>query len=222
MNQTIPPWLKNYFYLKDLGELSELIGRIEKTTQVELVPLVVRSSVDRTQFKFLLRCLAILSFLVSRSFFIDLLGWNSSLTITIVSAILILTLLFFAEWFSNSHRFLKIFYHPDAIQEAVFQRACGEFFKNQLHRTESRTAVLFMYSILERKAMIIADPNLHSIETQLWQNAIQCMVNAAKSKKLLQGFKSSFELVANFLSTSNPPNPIANKNELSDSLIVKE
>lgn len=220
MSTKIPSWLSNYMTNADLEKIRELIQQIELKTRAELVPLVVHSSIDLILFRFLLVSLALLLSILIAPLVDSLLGWNSFVSMEFISAGLALVLSIFAFWASSNSLVLRLFLSKAQLQLWVHRRACSEFFDNRLHHAESRAAVLFMYSVLERKAMIIADPSLSQFPQEIWQKAITMMIAAAKKKNFQAGFKEALEFTAEQLATHYPPN-LVNKNEIADHVVIK-
>ena len=194
--QKIPRWLQSYFVDTDLESIRNLVEQIELTTQAELVPIIVRSSIDLNLFRLLLITIGFVMTLLIAPIIHSQLTWQSNFSTDLIYLTLFLFFSLLAIISSNSSFWVKCFFSKAQLQHLVYQRASSEFFAVQLQYSESRTAVLFMYSVLERKAMIIADPHLKQFPQTLWQNAVDKMSEAAKNKQFYFGFKVALEFVA--------------------------
>lgn len=218
---TIPQWLKGYLHIEDLEKIRHLIKHLENQTGAELVPIVVRSSIDFLIFRnFLIAASLALSLLLS-PIILARQSWNSILTTEVVYLGCGIIMILLALWLSNRSAVVKFLFSPERLHQSVYQRACFEFFSNHLYATNDRTAVLFMYSILERKAMIIADPNLTSISKEVWEKAIAQMLTAAKKKQFYTGFQEALTLTAKELAAKVPPRS-NNPNEIPDLVLIKD
>jgi putative membrane protein len=217
----VPRWLKPYFKENDSEHLRQFVQGIEASTQAELVPLIVRSSIDLPLFRGLLMTMSFVITLVISPWVHAHISWNFPFSFEAVEIIIGMVLMLLAFFAGGSSTMVKFVFNKSYLQNSVFRRACAEFFENQLHHTESRTAVLFMYSVIERKAMIIADPNLRKIPQSLWQLAIEKMIAAAKQKKFVSGFEAALQVTAVELTKHFPPLP-HNTNEMADMVIIKE
>lgn len=221
MSHKIPRWLSGYFEVSDQNKIHELIQRVETKTSAELVPLIVHSSIDLSLFRQFVVSLCLLLTVALTPWIGSLWGWSSwaSLEITgLILGLILVTLGFFA---TESSLFVRLFFSKQSLQKWVHRRACYEFFANRLHSSESRTAVLFMYSLLEKKAMIIADTTLDAIPEHVWQEAVTKMISAAKQKDFCLGFKEAIEFTAEALSRHYPAQ-VLNKNEIADHVLFKE
>lgn len=216
----VPRWLRDYFKETDFEQVHQLIQEIELTTQAELVPLIVRCSVDLHLVQALFLMISLSLGMILGPVFFNSLDWHLPLSTEWMSLLLSVFFMGMAFPLSKSSRILKFALSNSYLQHCVLRRATLEFFSNKLHHSQSRTAVLFMYSVLERKAMIIADPNLTGIPQSLWEGALQKMIAAAKSKNLRAGFEEAFRETAPRLSQAAPPQK-ENTNEISDWVIIK-
>lgn len=217
----IPRWLRTYLQESDLERIHQLVRHIEQKTDAELVPIVVRSSLDLKLVRALFLSLSLVLTLILGPLIHSLLGWKPGIVLDIIYFFVALILALLAWWASTNPFFIRRIYNKNHLEALVFRRACGEFFENRLHHTQSRTAVLFMYSVLERKAMIIADPNLRTFPSQVWETAVSKMIESAKNNNFTLGFTEAFEHCASELSKLYPPKEI-NKNEFNDHLLIKE
>lgn len=95
-----------------------------------------------------------------------------------------------------------------------------QFAAHGLHLTEARTGVLIFASLAERHVEIVADAGINAkISQEIWDNAIDAMIEEIKAKKPVEGFIKAIKICGDVLATHFPPGAI-NKNELPDKLIV--
>lgn len=219
--KSIPRWLKPYYQVTDEKKFSALIEKIEAKTQAELIPLIVHSSMDRPLVLMVFVPCALFLTVILAPPIHHWLPWEAGLSLPMVEWGLGLLLLLVAWLAAQSPRFLNLIFSKRFLHYCVYRRACLEFFENNLHLTENHSAILFMYSVLERKAMIIADPHLKNIPENLWNSAIQKMLEGAKRKSFFEGFSLALDLTANELARLYPPHEI-NKNEFLDKVIIKD
>lgn len=223
---TIPNWLRKYMKNSDLDRIRCVVEEVEKRTDAELVPLIVHASLDLMLMRVLFGSLGFAAGLLLSPFLERTLAsswaWGTPLVPVEVLSFTLTLLLGLLGWSLANHTpLVRWIFDRSTLQAAVFRRACGEFFENRLHHTDSRAAVLFMYSVLEKKAMIIADPHLRDVPQDIWNQAIDKMIESAKQKDFTDGFEKAFRHCAGELGQKYPPTP-NKKNEFEDHLLIKE
>ncbi|MEY4616432.1 MAG: hypothetical protein RJB66_1392 [Pseudomonadota bacterium] len=221
MHSRIPFWAKRYLNETDLKNITALITRVEQKTQVELVPLVVRSSFDLRLYRGFLFALSLSIFLLIHNILSAIELWENHLILNLIDLLFYLIVFSITIWGPSFSPFLRFFFGTSSLREKVFQRACYEFFDNQLQHTKSRTAVLFMYSVYERKAHILPDPSLSHFPQALWDSAMTRMITSAKGGHFYAGFADAIEYVADELAKTLPPGD-ENRNEVPDHVIIKD
>lgn len=104
----------------------------------------------------------------------------------------------------------------------VWNRAHAEWAANHLKHTEKRTGILLFVSIMERKAIILADEGIAKYYPEsTWQEVIDILSAHLHRKEWSKGFELAVERCGEILRTHLPTQAV-NKNEISDRIIVKD
>ncbi len=208
--QQIPCWLKNYLKDADLSVIENSIFEAEKTTNAEIIPMVVKSSTATGHvaplLSLVLFCLILLLEIT--------IHWWTPLTLPLCYLIAIwLSRFFWVQRFLTSNR--------DESQQ-VARQAEVEFYRRGFHKTQGRTGVLIYLSMMEHKAIVLADEAIaHQFPPETWQQVLDLLLKELKTKNMKQGFVLAIEKCAQVLAEKFPKNA-ADTNEIHNSLIIKE
>jgi putative membrane protein len=112
---------------------------------------------------------------------------------------------------------------PGADQmRQVDLRAQIEFYELEMSRTQGRTGILLFVSLLEHRAVVLADRSIaEKLDAKVWQELVDLMIQGVKGGDLAAGMVQAIQRCGELLS---PHFPIADddENELRDHLVVKE
>jgi putative membrane protein len=107
-------------------------------------------------------------------------------------------------------------------KEAVEQRALLEFYAAHLDRTERGTGILLFVSLLEHRAVVLADKGIaQHCQPKVFDDVVEDLIQGAKSGDLAAGFVQAIARSADLLAPHFPP-LATDKNELKDYLRIKE
>ena len=215
----IPHWLKLKLNEKDLLRIRSSVMQAEKKTSGEIVPMVVRSSSSFGHVGLVL-------FLIGLVFFWTLATQVAHEVPTLpfwileMSAVVLSMLL---AWAFQSTDFAKYYLtspHDQAL--SVMHRAQLEFYQSNIKASHRQTGVLIFVSLLERRAVILADETVSlKVPEQEWTNAINLLLKETKQGELARGICDAIALVGQRLSESLPMH-IGDRDELSNDLIMKD
>ena len=215
----IPHWLTLKLNEKDLYMIRASVMQAEKKTSGEIVPMVVRSSSSFGHVGLIL-------FLIGLVFFWTLATQITHEIPTLPFWILELSavgLSMLLAWAFQSTDFAKYYLtspHDQAL--SVMHRAQLEFYQSNIKASDRQTGVLIFISLLERRAVILADEAVSlKVPEQEWTNAIDLLLKETKQGELAKGICDAIELVGRRLSESLPMH-IGDRDELSNDLIMKE
>ena len=97
--------------------------------------------------------------------------------------------------------------------------AYEQFLVQNLHGTKARTGVLIFVSIAERYVKIIADKGINDkITDQVWQNAVDSLIENIKEKRVEKGLLEAIRLCSQPLIEHFPASEP--KNELSNHIVL--
>lgn len=101
-------------------------------------------------------------------------------------------------------------------------RAELEFYRHYQNRTQGHTAILLFVSMLEHRAVVLADKAIASkLPPETWDEVVRLMTSELKHKDLTSGMIKAVQKSAQILSQHFPAHP-ENKNELGNQLVIKE
>jgi putative membrane protein len=246
MAEEIPKWLSQALTKTDVDRIEEAVRKAELSTSAEIVPMIVHRSTlkgtgDRIVFWISFGILGV-GGAISLSLLggldealldrvVELLGlWPSramhlSLSIAAETLVGIGAVGFswlVARLFSTSdsvHRF--VFPRSDMAIETE-HRAQNEFYSSDLRSTAGKTGVLLMVSMLERRAVILADEAItEKFHADYWTKTLNELLRSIRAGKMADGFVSAIEMIGEQLAKSFPIQS-DDRNELSNKLRIEE
>lgn len=217
--EKLPDWATRILGENGHDRIEEAIARAESQTSGEIVPLLVRRSSTVGHVPMLAMSLLMLS-----AFMLDLPAWLSewrgSEPIWIVVLLLAAAALGYGlSRFDAVDRLLTP--RPDQMRQ-VDLRAQIEFYELGMSQTDARTGVLLMVSLMEHRAVVLADHGIsEKLDATIWQEVVDLMIDGVKGGDLAGGMCAAIERCGALLA---PHLPIAadDANELRDHLVVKD
>ena len=98
----------------------------------------------------------------------------------------------------------------------------AEFFASDLRSTSGKTGVLIFVSLLEHRAVILADEAISSkLDKEVWKSTLETLVKAIANGEMARGYAATVGIVGRLLEPHFPVGEV-NHNELSDRLRIKE
>ena len=216
----IPGWAARALGSEGPERIEAAIAEAESRTSGEIVPLLVRRSSTVGHVPLLAFCLLLIAALLAglpallgdRLGGHDLIGMAVSWLLAAGGAALLARLDFV-------QRFLTA--QLDEIRQ-VDQRAELEFFELELSQTEQRTGVLLMVSLMEHRAVVLADQGIaEKLDEGAWQEVVDLMIQGVKARDLAAGLSRAVLRCGELLAPHFPIAP-GDENELRDHLVIKE
>lgn len=211
-------WLSEYLTENGVRQIESAVGRVEKITLGEVVPVVVGRSTMPTRLKFFLWILFSLCLVglveTSFSFYWWEPMWWQRLP-CVIGALVASYLLAHAA--ARIQALERLAIGSKALEQSVWRRAELEFYRSKINLTDAHTGVLIFVSIFERKAIVLADSRIASrVGQQEWQDVVELLVTNLKEKNLARGFDQAIEragqiLAQHFSGESNKKNEIENR-----------
>jgi putative membrane protein len=215
---TLPSWAKQALGADGYDRIEVAIAKAENTTSGEIVPLLVRRSSTVGHVPILA-----FAFVMLTAFIFDVPGLLADVTGNEwigagLCWLLAAALGFVASRFDIVDRLLTP--QPDQVHQ-VDMRAELEFFELDLSQTDGRTGVLLMISLMEHRAVILADKGIsEKLDAEVWQEVVALMIDGVKRGDLTGGMCAAIERCGSLLATEFPLAE-GDVNELHDHLIVK-
>ncbi len=246
MNQELPLWLDTELSDEEVDRIEAAVKAAEKRTSAEIVPMIVHRSTlkatgDRILFwisfgilgiggavglslaggldeALLDRVLQAVGIWPSEAAFL----WLAVLAETVVAIAAFLIAWIFAKWvsqFDGAHRF--VFPNDDLTLEAEHRAQC-EFYSSDLRSTEGRNGILLFVSMLEHRAVILADKAIiEKIEASTWSETLAKLLAAIGNGEMGRGYVDAIDSIAKKLEPHFPLQA-GDKDELSNRLRIEE
>lgn len=212
-------WLKPYIKQENIQAIEAKLAEVERSTSGEIVPMVVHRSstighVPLTLLFFILALLAIFDIdhvqrMYTGESYWPLLTWP-------LIAFLFVRLLAPKDWVQR-----LLTSDDDRLSQAEM-RAEVEFWEHGLHKTDGSTGVLLFVSLMEHKAVVLADETIaKKLPPETWQTVVKLMIEGVKKQNLGQGLIDAIEKCGEILAPHFPIQP-DDVNELPNKLIIQE
>lgn len=209
---------KNVLSAEQIQKITQAVVKAEKGTKGEIVPMIVsRSSViGHLPFyiTFILFSLVTIALLESSVVWIRL-WWG----LPLAGVFLVCSVFgFILSRVSVVQRWLI-----PAIDEdtQVWNRAHSEWAFSRIQRTKERTGILLYVSMMERKAIVLADEGIAKhYPPNTWQEVIDLLTMHLRQGEWTEGFEKAIQRCGEILKTHLPATD-NDTNEISDRLIIK-
>lgn len=212
-------WIQRYLSDEELKRIEDTISRIEESTSGEIVPVIVKRSSSVGHVPLTLTLLITLLIIIAEVPFSDWL-W-------VMPWMWLWPLLLVAVYYV-SHVFAKVPWiqkhlvpERDEVMQ-VHQRAHLEFYTNKVHRTQEGTGVLIFISVMEKKAVILADEEIAKrLPKDIWDQVLSGLRENLHQGRWGEGFVQAIENCGQHLKTHFPIT-LSNQNELKNHLVIKD
>ncbi len=213
---TVPVWLKPYLQPAQLSTIAAAIHQAEATTSGEIVPMVVRRSAGTGHVTVILVLAAWLLYFGALAA-----GWIQPhamylhllpLVLASLLAVVLGQLPLLQRWLTSDQD----------LARQVYLRAQAEFFAAGLNKTANATGILLFVSLMERRAVVLADQTIATkVTPETWETVVSLILAQLRRRDLGRGYA---EAIAHCGSLAQAHFPIAadDRNELKDALIIKE
>lgn len=211
----IPSWLKESLPEEALPRIRQAIYDAEQHTAAEIVPMICRSS---TPMQHVLPILwagslmlwSVLFFTLEQALQLPRWGWFVTFILASITAA-VLQRFYFVQRACTA---------PETMDGEVQRRAELEFYRAGLNHTRHRTGVLIFASLVERRAVVLADSAIaEQLPAETWRQAIDILIHEIKSGRLEQGYIRCIAFCAEKLQATFPVQP-HDTNELRNDLVI--
>lgn len=215
----LPAWAQKFISEPEAHKVETAIQKVETATSAEVVAMIVRRSSPLGHVPFQVTLLLLICILVfeipQMDFFTE---WNLTWLFLLLSAACygVGILLAKISWVQ------RVLIPRNDQKFQVDERAQLEFYLNGMTGTAGKTGVLIFVSLLERRAVILADKAIsEKLPAETWNKILTELVHAIKSGLVGEGLSAAIQKVGTIV---NQHFPVASgdKNELHNHLIVKE
>ncbi len=216
-----PKWIRSRLSSDDFRLIEEAVGKVEKKTSGEVVPMIVRRSstighVPLTLLLFLIVIWFLSDWIFSLYTEIALLESPLYMVLGLVIIFFLTRILSPLEWVQR----ILTPCHDQALQ--VNQRAEIEFFESDIRETKNSTGVLLMLSLMERRAVVLSDKTISDkLSPETWKKVIDRMISGIRNKNVAAGMIEGIDICGELLS-KHFPLPPGDINELPNHLVIKD
>lgn len=198
-------------------KIRSAVAGVERRTSVEIVPMVVRASGSYGHVPWLV----FLVTLIVGWFSITMLAAyvHTPLWVLDAAAVALAALL---SILLSRFDFIKRIFTPGTDEVlSVERRAMLEFYLARVEGTDTRTGILLFASLLEHRAVILADRAItEKLPKETWNDIIAIVISKTKDGDFSGGISAAIEALGARLEAHFPANP-QRKSQLADHLIIK-
>jgi len=213
-------WTRHFIKDGEAEQVAAAVTNAEKKTSGEIVPMIVRRSSTIGHVPYLLTVILWLILVVfeipQHSFFTMEFYGPWILAVLAIVCFLISFPLSKLFWIQR----MLVPHSDQAFQ--VDTRALLEFYQTGIINTHSRTGILLFLSLMERKAVVLADESISKkMPVETWKQICQEMVEGIQKGDTGAGMVRAVEKCGEVLAP-HFPRSAGDQNELKDALIIKE
>ncbi len=217
--EQLPHWLTGYMDAPGAASIAAAVEAAERRTSGEIVPMIVRRSTHTGHVAWVL-------FFALSSLFIGFApiapGFGADVSLWVLEGAGLVCAASLA-WPLARLGFFQKLCTPEADRDAAaMMRAELEFFESGVTKTESRTGVLIFVSLLERRAVVLADEAIASrLPKDAWDEVVDAVIAGVKRKDFAGGMEGAIARAARLIEPLFPPVP-GDKNEIPNRLRIEE
>ena len=215
----IPNWLKAYMKPEEAAIIIKAIRDAESTTSGELVPMIVRRSSTIGHVPVLLLTLLVVLFFILEGPARQAEALGENWIWYLVDIVLLMAATAVGARLPWMQRLLTT-RADQALQ--VDSRSVIEFYESNINRTKDATGVLIFVSLMERRAVVLADKAINDqVPKDTWSKVCDRLTAGIKKKNLGQAIREAV-LECGEIMAPHFPIQSDDENELRDQLIIKE
>ena len=211
-------WIKNFITDSEIKKIEAAIDRAEELTSGEIVPVIVTRSASVGHVPLTLTLLLTLVVVVAELPFSEWLwvtpwAWLWPVVLVVIYGV--------AHFLAKLMWVQKIFVPERDEVEEVHQRAHLEFYANRVNRTQGGAGVLIFVSVMEKKAVVLADEALaQKVPKETWDQVVSDLGKKLHKGEWGEGFVDAIHTCGRHLQTHFPIQG-ARVNELKNHLVIK-
>lgn len=211
-------WISRYLSTKQIQEISDYVQATELKTMGEIVPVIVRRS-SAIRHVPLAVALSLMLFVVLLDLpYLDLFFHGAW---TLAWPVLFLLFYVVGLLMARCHWVQRVFVPNQDEVDQVEDRAEREFFLNRVHLTEGKTGILIFVSVMERRAVILADTAINEkVGPEEWDSILHDLTARLKEGSWDLAFKEAIARCGAVLAKHFPAQK-QNPNEITNHLIIK-
>lgn len=212
-------WIDRYLSASDLTDIESAIQKAEEHTNGEIVPVIVRRSsavghVPLTLTLLITLLIVILEIPYSEWLWVKPWVW--------LWPVLIVVIYYVSTLLAQSKFIQKVFVPEKDEVNQVHRRAHLEYYLNRINRTKGGTGILIFVSVMEKKAVILADEGIaKKLPATTWDDVLEEMRSHLHDGRWAHGYQKAIERCGDLLKEHFPMQGSL-ENELTNHLIIKD
>ncbi|WP_413293188.1 TPM domain-containing protein [Bdellovibrio sp. HCB185ZH] len=211
-------WIHKYLSAKEIEQISQTVHRVEENTDGEIVPVIVKSSSSVGHVPMTLTLLLLLVLVIAELPFADLL-WVTPWVY--IWPFLVVAIYYISFALAKMPFIQKVFVPERDEVDQVHQRAHLEFYLNKIHRTNQGTGILIFVSVMERKAVILADEGINGkLPPETWNQVLAKFGEQLNKGNWAAGFNEAIEACGKHLH-HHFPHTDGGHNQLKNHLVIR-
>ena len=214
----LPGWICKRIDEAGVERVRAAVHAAELKTSAEIVPMVVRRSSAVAHVPTSLFLVLALLWVTSVPFFAHYLS-NVNIVVVELAGVAVA---FILSVLLGHLSFLQRIFVPKIDQVAqVDDRAELEFFESNIKTTQASTGILIFVSLLEHRAVVLADgPIAAKFPPDTWNEIVSGLLERIKAGDLAGGFAWAIEKCGTLVAPHFPIGA-ADRNELANDLVIK-
>lgn len=213
-----PNWICKKIDTAGIERVRAAVHAAELKTSAEIVPVIVQRSSAIAHVPNTLFLVLALAWVTALPFIAHYLTMFS----LVVSEIIGFVVAFVLSILLSRFPFIQRLFVPKIDQEAqVDDRAELEFFESNIKATRDSTGVLIFVSLLEHRAVVLADKSISDkFPPETWSEIVKGLLEKIKGGDLAGGFAWAIER-SGALVAPHFPIKTGDRNELANDLVIK-
>lgn len=211
--------IHKYLTSEDIQNIESSVQTAEAKTTGEIVPVIVKHSAGVGHVPFMLTMILLL-FVLFMEF-----PWEDTLFVApwvylwpVIGVVCFLMSLFLGRF----HWVQRVLTPNRDEIEHVNRRAQLEFFLNGVNKTQRSTGILIFVSVMERRAVILADEAISKkIDNKVWEELVEKLTKHLRDSNWSKAFTETIADCGKILAEHFPAQG-PKQNQLSNNLVIKD
>lgn len=218
----VPQWLNKYISANEVQKLEHQVADIESQCDVEIVPVVVRSSSEYAQTRITLALISIIIFLEAYNLLNIQWSWDGKLNAIIFAATFAVVTFGLVPLLAKNGWVQMVLTHRFVEAEQCWKRAEVEFYSGRVSKTKKDNGILIYISMLEHRVIVRCDKSINDkIDGSLWAEVVKQIISGTRRKKMADGLSEALNTMRGLLITHFPLRD-SKENEIPNTFIIKE
>lgn len=214
-----PVWSKSILSDEQILQLSKIVSKVESQTEGEILTVLVSKSSHVEHVPWVL-----FGFLMTTAFIIErtLMAWTWTLWPTSIYLVLFVVLFALSRFLSKYSWVQRTLTSNEDEIKQVNIRAELEFLQGQTRNTIEKTGILLFVSLMERRAVVLADEGIAKhFPPETWNNVVSLLTSEFKNGRYFDGFEKAVLKCGEILKSKLPAEK-DNFDQISNHLIIKD